>query len=74
MFVFSKDGVTKIGAVTSGGFGPSISRPVAMGYVSTANAAEGTEVFLKVRDKLLAAQITAMPFSKTNYFRTEATK
>ena len=31
--IFSEDGSTKIGEITSGGFGPSLNKPVAMGYV-----------------------------------------
>src|SRR5262249_57737734 len=34
-----------IGAVTSGGFGPSLNAPVAMGYLPTALAGVGTQVF-----------------------------
>ena len=44
-----------IGKVTSGGFGPSLNAPVAMGYVESAFAANGTKLDLLVRGKALAA-------------------
>ena len=44
-------------AITSGGFGPSVNAPVAMGYVETAFAAEGTEIDLIVRGKPLPARV-----------------
>jgi len=58
-----------IGRVTSGGFGPSINAPVAMGYVETACAANGTEVGLLVRGKLLPARVAPMPFVTHRYKR-----
>lgn len=67
--VFSSDGSKKIGEITSGGFGPSVSRPVAMGYVSDEHSKEGTEVMLSVRGKMQPAKVTKMPFLSTNYFR-----
>ncbi len=64
----STDGKT-IGIVTSGGFGPTAGRPVAMGYVDTDHAQTGTEVHLIVRGKALPAQIADMPFAPHNYYR-----
>jgi aminomethyltransferase len=58
-----------IGRITSGGFGPSADRPVAMGYVDAAHAAVGTEVELIVRGKPLPARIVAMPFVPHTYFK-----
>ncbi len=58
-----------IGRITSGGFAPSLGRPVAMGYVYAAHAAPGTQVCLIVRGKPLAAKIVAMPFVPHRYFR-----
>jgi aminomethyltransferase len=58
-----------IGAVTSGGFGPSVGAPVAMGYVDSAYAQSGTEVQLMVRGKALPARIADMPFAPHNYYR-----
>jgi aminomethyltransferase len=58
-----------VGRITSGGFGPSADRPVAMGYVVGANAVVGTEVDLIVRGKPLPARIVAMPFVPHSYFK-----
>ncbi len=58
-----------VGTVTSGGFSPSLDRPVAMGYVPTHLAFPGTELTLSVRGKPLAAKVVRMPFVPTRYFR-----
>ena len=66
--IVDKDGVV-IGSVTSGGFGPSVNGPIAMGYVDRAHAADGTAVALLVRGKTLPAQIVPMPFVPHRYAR-----
>ena len=66
--ITSLDGV-KIGTITSGTFGPSLGRPVAMGYVDAAHAAVGTPVQLIVRGKALPAQIVSMPFIPNTFYR-----
>ena len=53
--------------MTSGGFGPSVNGPIAMGYVKTAFTTEGTPVNLIVRGKALAAKIVKMPFTQKSY-------
>jgi aminomethyltransferase len=58
-----------IGIVTSGGFGPTINGPVAMGFVETAYAQVGTRINLVVRDKPMKAQVAALPFTPHNYKR-----
>lgn len=58
-----------IGVVTSGGFGPTVGGPVAMGYVSGGLAKAGTPVRLIVRGKPLEAEIAALPFVPTRYKR-----
>jgi aminomethyltransferase len=58
-----------IGKVTSGGFGPSLNAPLAMGYVEAAFAADGTPLDLMVRGKPLPALVTAMPFVPHTYRR-----
>ncbi len=58
-----------IGKVTSGGFGPSLNAPVAMGYVESAFATNGTEVDLMVRGKPLPAKIAPTPFVPNRYKR-----
>ncbi len=59
-----------IGSVTSGGFGPSLDRPVAMGYVPAASAALGTVVFADVRSQRLPMTVTALPFITANFKRS----
>ena len=58
-----------IGQITSGGFGPSVGAPVAMGYVTAAFAAPGTPVRLRVRGKALPARVVTLPFVKQTYYR-----
>jgi aminomethyltransferase len=58
-----------IGEITSGGFGPSLNGPVAMGYVETAFAADGTEIDLIVRGKPMPARVAPMPFVPHRYRR-----
>lgn len=62
-------GGTRIGTVTSGGFGPSAEAPIAMGYVESAFAAVGTQLTLEVRGKELPARIAGMPFAPHRYKR-----
>ena len=59
----------RLGRVTSGGFGPSLNAPVAMGYVPAGCAALGTPVSLMVRGKALGASIAALPFVPHRYAR-----
>jgi aminomethyltransferase len=54
----------KIGEVTSGSMGPSVKIPVGMGYVPSALSKEGSEIFVKVRDKVLKAKVVKFPFYK----------
>jgi aminomethyltransferase len=54
-----------IGEVTSGTMSPSLKIPIGMGYVETAHAAIGSEIYIKVRDKLLKALIVKIPFYKS---------
>ena len=58
-----------VGVVTSGSFGPSVGKPVAMGYVSRELEAPQTNVFAVVRGKQLPMMVTPMPFVKPGYFR-----
>ncbi len=58
-----------IGTVTSGGFGPTVDGPIAMGYVARAHAADGAAISLLVRGRPLPARIVPMPFVPHNYAR-----
>ncbi|EER61121.1 glycine cleavage system T protein [Acidovorax delafieldii 2AN] len=59
----------KIGEVTSGLLGPTIDKPVAIGYVQPAFAALGTRVNAIVRGKAVPMEVSAMPFVPTRYYR-----
>jgi aminomethyltransferase len=67
-----RDGV-KVGIVTSGGFGPTVGGPVAMGYVTAAASAPGTALTLSVRGKDIPAAVAPLPFVPHRYFRKPAT-
>jgi aminomethyltransferase len=58
-----------VGRVTSGGFAPTLQKPIAMGYVATAYAGVGNRLNIVVRGKPLAATIVAMPFVPNRYKR-----
>ncbi len=58
-----------IGRITSGGYGPSVGAPVAMGYVDPAHAAPGTRVQLMVRGKALPALVASLPFTPARFYR-----
>ena len=59
----------KIGEVTSGLLGPTIDKPVAMGYVDSSYSALGTQVVAIVRGKPVPMEVSAMPFVPTRYYR-----
>ncbi len=59
----------RIGQITSGGFGPTVGAPIAMGYVPGALATPGTAVTLVVRGKPLPARVVSLPFVKQSYYR-----
>jgi aminomethyltransferase len=59
----------RLGTITSGGFGPSVNGPIAMGYLPQGRAAAGTPVSLLVRGKALGASVTALPFVPHRYAR-----
>jgi aminomethyltransferase len=58
-----------IGKVTSGGFGPSLNAPVAMGYLPTSKTEPGTLVLAELRGQRLPLRVTAMPFVPNTYKR-----
>jgi aminomethyltransferase len=66
--LFAEDG-TPVGRVTSGGFGPSVNAPIAMGYVATHFAATGTRLEGEVRGKRLPVIVSDLPFHPTTYKR-----
>ena len=63
---------TEVGRITSGGFSPSLQRPIAMGYVASHLAEPGTAIKVEQRGKLFDAKVTAMPFVPHRYHRKGA--
>ena len=59
----------EVGIVTSGGFAPSLSAPIAMGFVPPALSAPGTRLDVIVRGKAQAAQVVSLPFVPHRYLR-----
>jgi aminomethyltransferase len=60
---------TVVGRVTSGGFGPSVGGPIAMGYVAAAHSAPDTPVLLRIRGREEPARIVTLPFVPHRYVR-----
>ncbi len=59
----------QIGRVTSGGFGPSLNAPIAMGYLPPSHATPGDLVFAELRGQRLPLRIAPMPFVPNTYKR-----
>jgi aminomethyltransferase len=62
----------RIGKVTSGGFSPTLNRPIAMGYVTPAHATPGTRLKVAVRGRQQEATVVPLPFVPHRYFRKPA--
>jgi aminomethyltransferase len=62
----------EIGRITSGGFSPSLQRPIAMGYVGITFSEPGTALKLEQRGKLFDARVVPMPFVPHRYHRKGA--
>ncbi|GGC22008.1 aminomethyltransferase [Novosphingobium marinum] len=62
-------GQDNVGTVTSGGYSPSLERPIAMAYVDSALAEEGTALCVEMRGRELSATVTPMPFVPHRYHR-----
>jgi aminomethyltransferase len=60
----------RIGEITSGGYGPSVAGPIAMGYIKSEFSDQGTAVNLRVRGKAIPAKVTALPFVEHRYFKS----
>ncbi|MFQ6550967.1 glycine cleavage system aminomethyltransferase GcvT [Aestuariibius insulae] len=60
---------TPIGSITSGGFGPTVGHPVAMGYVTADHTAPGTTLYGDLRGKRLPLTVTKLPFTPANFKR-----
>jgi aminomethyltransferase len=68
--IFAEAEGAAVGAVTSGGFGPSLDAPVAMGYVPIGQAAPETRLLGRLRGRMLPVTVAKMPFVRTSYKRT----
>lgn len=66
--IVADDG-TEAGLITSGGFGPSINGPIAMGYVRKDLTADGTRLNLIVRGRTIPATVVPLPFTAHRYVR-----
>jgi aminomethyltransferase len=64
----------EIGRVTSGGFSPTLQRPIAMGYVANAHSAPGSTFNAEQRGKLHGCEVAPMPFTPHRYHRKGAAK
>jgi aminomethyltransferase len=62
----------EVGRITSGGFSPSLQRPIAMGYVANHLSGQGTSLKLEQRGKLFDARVVSMPFVPHRYHRKGA--
>ncbi len=65
------DNNQQIGKITSGTFGPSVERSIAMGYVENNYSSIDTKVFLEVRGKKVIANVCNLPFYKKNHIKGE---
>jgi aminomethyltransferase len=63
---------SEVGKVTSGGFSPTLERPIAMAYVPPAAATPGSTVTIEQRGKIFRAEVAAMPFVPHRYHRKGA--
>ncbi len=59
--IFTPEG-KKIGLLTSGGYSPTLKESIGQGYVETSAVKPGAKIFVRVRDKDIAAVIAPMPF------------
>ena len=64
----------EVGRVTSGGFSPTLERPIGMAYVPTASAVPGTTITVEQRGKLHRCEVAATPFTPHRYHRKGASK
>jgi aminomethyltransferase len=65
----AEDAAEPLGRVTSGGFGPSVDRPVSMGYIAARHASPGTRLWGEVRGRRLPATVAPLPFRPNTYKR-----
>ena len=59
-----------VGQITSGGFGPTVGKPVAMGYVASDDCVAGNQLLANVRGKDLPLSIVSLPFVAHRYYQS----
>ena len=59
----------QVGYVTSGGFGPTLNKPISIARIETKFNQSQSKLFALVRDKIIAVEIVKLPFVKHNYYR-----
>lgn len=69
--IFSADGASEIGIVTSGLPSPTLGKNISMGYIQTKDGLnmKGTQVLVEVRKKMRKAEVVGMPFTPAGYYR-----
>lgn len=69
--IFSADGTTEIGVVTSGLPSPTLGTNISMGYIQTKDGLnkKGTHVLVEVRKKMRKAEVVSMPWTTPGYYR-----
>ncbi|GJD58204.1 glycine cleavage system aminomethyltransferase GcvT [Methylobacterium dankookense] len=67
--LFAEGGESAIGQVTSGGFGPSLGAPLAMGYLPAELSEPGTRVLAELRGQRLPLTVTPLPFRPAGFKR-----
>jgi len=67
--ILTQDGQDLVGEITSGGFGPTLNAPMAMGYVRCDLSEDGSKLALTVRGKPLPATVVPLPFVPHRYIR-----
>ena len=67
--IFDAAGEKQVGVVTSGTMSPSLGKPIAMGYVETPLAKNGTDLTIDIRGKKIPTTVSSMPFVPPNYWR-----
>jgi aminomethyltransferase len=64
-----EDDGAQVGAITSGGFGPSVEAPVAMGYADADHTQNGTTLWGEVRGKRMGVEVVSLPFVPARFKR-----
>ena len=67
--IFDAAGETQVGVITSGTVSPVLGKPIAMGYVETGLAKNGTDLTVDIRGKKIPTTVSKMPFVEPNYYR-----